>query len=243
MIRNLKVLGLALSAVFMFSVLAVSTASAVVTFTPAVSPAIVTSTSHDHVYKITKPAFEIKCTTSILSGTIKNGALKYRGEPTYYGTEKVTPHKPGEDCIATPLAKTATVAMEECEYDLTGETTGKDGTETDATVWVTCPTSHEIKITSDFGCTIQIPEQTPTEGGVTYTNETVGGKNVVKLKITATGITYTANGFACSLGGIPSEGNNADYTGTWVNLAFEDKRGTKDPFTEGTQVNLQESSS
>jgi hypothetical protein len=55
--------------------------------------------------------------------------------------------------------------------------------------------------------------QTPTSGGVTYTNE----NGTVNVKETITGITYTCeSAFLCGLAGIPTEGNNADYNGTMV---------------------------
>jgi hypothetical protein len=246
MIRNLKVLGLVLGAVFAFSAAAASTASAVDTLTTAGQQnAIITATSHDHKFEITSTKTQVKCTTSVFSATAKNGASTITVEPTYFGTEKTTPaHAANEDCNASAPASWAIVDMNGCDYELTGHTTGK-GVGTDATVWVKCPVGKEITITTNVGCTIHIHEQTPTEGGVTYINETdAGGKKVVKIKVTATGITYSAPAFACALGGIPSESNNSDYTGTAIAACFEDLKGTNHlTFVEGKQIDCEMSTS
>jgi hypothetical protein len=234
MIRNLKALGLALVAVFALSALAASSASAVDKFTAAKSPVVITGTSHNNKFTITNPDVGFECTTSSFSATYTSGATEITVDATYTGTILQTSGT-HEHCTATSPATKATVSMEGCDYDLTGNTTGLDNGKTDATVWVTCPTGKEIKIVTNAGCTIRVPSQTPTEGGVVYTNE--AGK--VKVDVTATGVTYTSEGPLCSLGGIPSEANNSDYTGDVVVSGFEDNGGTTEPFTEGAAVNVE----
>jgi hypothetical protein len=248
MIRNLKALGLALGAVFALGALMASSASAVDTLTTAVSPAIVTGFTSIGEFSITSPITRVQCTTATGGGTVKTGSSVATAEATYIGKLNTTPH-PNNECTGAGLISSATVNMNGCDYDITGNTTGKDitdaskGTVPDATVWVTCPAGKHIIITTNLGCTLTIPEQTPTEGGVTYTNETVGGKKQVTGHATITGTTYTTDGFACALGGLPSEANNTDYTGTAVAKAYEDLGGTKHPFTEGAQVDLESSTS
>jgi hypothetical protein len=249
MIRNLKALGLALGAVFALGALTASSAFAVDTLTTQVSPAIVTATGDNNKFEITSPKTAVECTTSTLAGTVKSGSSVNTFEVTYTGKLNATPHTSTE-CTGAGLISSLTVHMNGCDYDITGNTTGKDisdsskGIVKDATIWVTCPVGKHIAITTNVGCTLTIPEHTPTEGGLTYTNETVGGKKQVTVHETITGITYTTDGFACALGGLPSEGNNSDYTGTLVAKAFEDLGGTKHlDFTEGAQIDLESSTS
>ncbi len=213
MIRNLKVLGLALGAVFAFSAMAASSASAVDTFTTSTGTSdTVTGLSHDNIFEITGNGAFVACTTSHFSGTINNGSAHATINATYTGIPGATPHTNTE--CETLLGATAAVNMNGCDYDLTGTTTGLDEGSTDATVSITCtPSTNEITITTTLGAVLKIPAQTPTSGGVTYTNE--NGK--VKVKATATGITYTcSSAFACGLAGIPTEGNSAHYKGTIV---------------------------
>jgi hypothetical protein len=249
MIRNLKALGLALGAVLALGALMASSASAVDTLTTPVTPTIVTATGDNNRFEITSPKTAVECTTTTLAGTVKSGTSVNTFEATYTGKVNVTPH-PDHECTGVGPVTRATIDMNGCDYDITGNTTGKDVTDSsggktpDATIWITCPKDKHIGITTNVGCTLTIPEQTPTEGGVTYTNETVGGKKQVTVHATVTGITYTTDGFACALGGLPSEGNNSDYTGTVVAKAFEHKGvATKHPFTEGAQVDLESSTS
>jgi hypothetical protein len=254
MIRNLKALGPALGAVFALGALMASSASAVDTLTTPQATAIVTATGTNAEFFITNPFnVRVQCTTTTLAGTVKNGTSVNTFEATYTGTLKATPHS-GSHCTGVGgvggLINQATVNMNGCDYNITGNTTGKDitdatkGTVPDAKVWVTCPAGKHIIIETNIGCTLTIPEQTPTEGGVTYTNETVGGKKQVTVHETITGITYTTDGFACTWLELPSEGNNSDYTGTVVAKAFEHKGvATKHPFTEGAQVDLESSTS
>jgi hypothetical protein len=209
MIRNLKVLGLALGAVFAFSAMAASSASAIDTFTVEGGGSVaVSGLSHNNKFEITGPGTNVKCTTSTFSGTATNGASSLTITPTYTGKVEETPH--GVPC--TSSIGTATIDMNSCDYDLTGTTTGSD-TGTDAIVSITCPANTEIVITNSTGLNLKIPAQTPTSGGVTYTNE--AGK--VNVKATSTGITYTCeSAFLCNVAGIATEGNTADYTGNVV---------------------------
>jgi hypothetical protein len=100
-----------------------------------------------------------------------------------------------------------------------------------------------------FGCTINLPAQTPTSGGVTYSNGTVGGRKDVTVKETITGITYATTGLFCVPVGLPSHGNDADIRGSVTVKGFVDnctagecpKNG--DEFTEGSQIDIEFSTS
>jgi hypothetical protein len=204
------VLGLALGAVLALSAMAASSASAIDTFTGPAGNIPITGLSHDNKFEITGPGTNVQCTTSHFTGTITNGTSHATINATYSGKVNETPHDPNE---CTTSIGTATIDMNGCDYDLTGTTTGSDEGLTDATISVTCPApATHIIITNSTGLKLKVPPQTPTSGGVTYTNQ-AGGK--VKVKTTATGITYTCeSAFLCGLAGIPTEGNTADYTGS-----------------------------
>jgi hypothetical protein len=220
MIRNLKVLGLALCAMLALGATAASSASAVDTFTSTNNPETITgSNPHPNATAINKffitnagggVVASVECTTAKFHGNVPKGAKEGTFTATYSGTINIAPHT--AHCSSS-FGK-AEVTMNGCAYILTGNTTGGDPTpNTDATVWVECTTPNEITVHfPEVGVMFEIPWQTPTTGGVTYTN-TPDGK--VDIKATVTGITYTCTpAFLCGLGGLPSEGNNADYTGT-----------------------------
>ena len=228
MIRKLKVLGLALGAVFALSATMASGASAVDTFTvEGGGTAVVTGESANNIFEITGNGFKIECAVSRFAGTVSNGAATATIFPTYYQTT------PGTKCPTT--LGNALVKMNGCDYDLTGSTTGSDGG-TDATVSITCSGTNKIEIQGPLGCTVSIPAQTPTSGGVTYTNEGAGATRAVTVTATSTGITYTATN-ACTLVKINTHGNDANYTGTVTVKGFGDvsQGPAPDEFNEGAQ--------
>jgi hypothetical protein len=209
MTRNLKALGLALGAVFALSAMAASSASAIDTFTGPAGNVPITGLSHDNKFEITGSGTRVECTTAHFTSTVTSSSSNLTVNATYTGRINETPHDPQECTIS---GGSATVHMKTCDYDLTGKTTGSD-LGTDAPVWITCTGTDEITITTSFGATLKIPGQTPTSGGVIYINQ--AGK--IQVKDTVTGITYTCeSAFLCGLAGIPTEGNNADYTGTLI---------------------------
>jgi hypothetical protein len=219
MIRNLKALGLALGAVFAFSAMAASSASAVDTLTGPLGNFTVTATNLDagvhniHQFKITGPNTTVECTSAhFLSTPVTSGISTITVTPTYKGTKGITPHT--THCNSS--VGTADIDMNGCDYILTGHTTGHDPVGTaHGTISIVCPENKEITVTlTEVGVTLHIHPQTPTTGGVTYTNT---GTNQVTVKATVTGITYSCKpAFVCGLGGIPSEGNDADYVGSVV---------------------------
>jgi hypothetical protein len=212
MIRNLKVLGLALGVVFAFGAVMASGASATDTLTFGEAKGDVTAeATNEQILNITSGA-TVKCQKATFSSSnVTSGAKQATVFVKYFGS-KANPTGPTCDSVFGAV----TVDMNECSYDLTGETTKEDSPPAgkDAVVWVSCPVGKVIKITAPGGCTISIGSQTPTVGGVVYTTETeANGKKDVKIHSTVTGITYDAS-FACLFVGIPSHGQDADYTGT-----------------------------
>jgi hypothetical protein len=220
MIRNLKALGLALGAVFAFGAMAASSASAVDTITGPAGGFPITATNLDngvhniHRFEITSSGTSVECTTAHFqtAANVANGASTITVTPTYKGTLGVTPtttHCEGEG------VGTVDVNMHGCTYTLEGNTVSSDGTR--GPVWINCTAGNEISVAvTELGVTLHIHAQTPTTGGVTYTN-VAGTPTKVTVNAQVTGITYSCEpAFVCFLGGIPSEGNDADYTGSVV---------------------------
>jgi hypothetical protein len=247
MTRNLKALGLALVAVFATAAMTASAASASDAFTSTKEKVIVTGTSHDNIFKITGANTDFTCTTSQFTGTVINKSTEATVLPKYTGIVNKTPHE-SHECTAS--LGNVTIDTNDCHYILTGNTDKEDPADKtgkkDAKVWITCPKDEkgvekEITITGPLGCTIHVPSQTPTEGGVVYDPLPLHtGGSAIKVTATVTGITYTATS-QCGLVGIKTEGNDADYTGTVTVTGYEDlkweEEGTK--IEEGKQVGIE----
>ncbi len=250
MIRNLKALGIALSAVFALSAVVASSASALDLLTTSVEPAVVTGLATDSVFSFTKvdggTIFSTKCATTKYAGTVETKASK---SVTLFATAFGTKAEPNNPSCESSLGSII-VEMNGCGYDLTGETTGEDKKVAgkDATLSLKCPVGKAIQVTAPAGCTFSIPSQTSTEGGVVYTNgeEEVEGKKVKDLTIdvTATGMTYTTTA-GCQLAGLPKAGDNTDFTATVTATCWNDEgKGTNsDEFKEGKACNLEVSES
>lgn len=237
MTRKLKTLGLALVAVFAMSAMTASVASATDFVTVSGGgTAWATGVSHDNVFKITSPKINVTCTTASFTATLTNGSSSIAALASYVGkVPSETPH--GTKCNGTVES---TIDMNDCEYKLAGNTSGSDGG-TDDKVWIVCPVGKKIIITGP-GCEITIPEQTPTEGGVTYKTEpTHPGGSAIKLTATVTAITWESHGSLCPLVGLgnPGHGQNADYNGTVIVTGWGDNGGTLTAPTEtGTRKSI-----
>jgi hypothetical protein len=240
MTRNLKALGVALVAVFAMAAMAASAASAVQVdhFTSLEAKTIVTGVSHDNKFTVT-PSTSFECTTSKFYGTFLNGATEATAEPVYEGIKNETPHT-NPKCTAS--IGQVTVHMNGCDYNLTATTSNEHPTGSgkfDAPVWIICPVGQEITITGPLGCVIHVHAQTPTSGGVTYTNlPNHAVKKAIQINVTVTGITFTATNCI----GLPAEGNDADYTGSVIVTGYKDNNANTlltTPVTEGPQTGIE----
>jgi hypothetical protein len=94
MIRKLKVLSLALGAVFAMGAMMASTASAVDVFTNAAGKGsdLATGVSHDNHLSLAGGAGDFSCTTSKFAATITHGSSTITVDAEYTGTTNVTPH-------------------------------------------------------------------------------------------------------------------------------------------------------
>ena len=246
MIRNLKALGLSLVAVLAMSALGASSASAVDVVTTGVSPALLTGVGTNHVFGAHSGTPKFECTTSKFAATVKNADPEITADVLYEGTLNQTPHT---DHHCNSSSGTVTIDMNDCGYILTGDTSGNapagHTAGKDATVWIHCPGSSKIAITSSLGVTLSIPPQTPTTGGVSYTNVVNhDGNTAVAVKATVTGVTTTCAGtFLCTLGGIAHHSNQYTYTGDVTMTAYRDNEALGDnglptPVIEGPRTSL-----
>jgi hypothetical protein len=150
--------------------------------------------------------------------------------PKTVGEITVTPTY-GE-CGVTGQSYTTHVDVNGCAFVLTF--TDKSA-EKHHTAHLECPKDKSITITIDppivGECIIHVWPQTPTTGGVAYTNKLDGTKHDVTLDITAEGIEYTetSTGFGCGHGTAETHHNDADLIGTVTATGFN---------TAGEQVNL-----
>jgi hypothetical protein len=248
MIRNLKALGLALVAVFAMGALSASSASAVTDVitteggTPALLTGVATHTPAGsgtaETFNITGANKRFQCTTAKFAATVINGngaTTDITVDAEYSGKLDATPH--GTPCNST--LGDVTVDMNGCDYNLSGNTNGTDPKEAGSVhgkVWITCG-AKPIEITG-LGATISVPAQTPTAGGVAYSNVAnhSGGKGAITVKSTITGITYTcAPAFFCGIAGIPTHGDDTDFNGHVIVTGFADNNaaGVITPANEG----------
>ncbi len=242
---KLGTLGIVFMALLTIDAVGASTASATgdqLTSSPQVADPVLTGVSHDNVFTITKAAggtaAQFECTTAGFAATAEHRGEEVTALSTYTGIENETPHT--DQRCSSSLGK-VTVDMNGCGYVLTGDTSNEHSGGKDAKVWIECPAEKEIVITSGL-CETTVPAQTPTEGGVTYTNETENELGVVKVSATITGITTTAkHSFGCTVAGVPSEGQTGDYTGTTSITGYEYKGGPEngDEFEIGNQLGIE----
>lgn len=202
--RKLKVLGLALAAVFALSAISASAASAEGTYTSEVAHTTITGN------QLSENIF----TTSVGKVTCKSAVFDATATATSVTDLTVTPTY--NECTLTNnsgVQVSATVNHNECTYTFTTPTTtGKPAPEDwHAEIHIECPAGKPGIVISGFGCTITVHPQTPTVPTVALTNSGTAGTGMdVLLTSKVTGITYETTGFGCGA----HEANDAVYDGT-----------------------------
>jgi outer membrane lipoprotein SlyB len=236
-----KALGLGLLMVLALSALA-SPATSSDSFTSAASSTVLTGTG-EPLFQFTPAKLQLTCKTSKYNGTFTGGAVgEITVTATYTGNAT---EEDGPNCSGAVVGNVS-VNMNGCDYKFTGATTGVDHEYVTkfGTLTVTCPAGKEVEI-SWSGCTVKIPGQTPTEGGLTYTNETENGLGILKAPVVLTGLTYTSTGPICALDGVSSEANTLDLLDIFKATGYEDKCAAKecpingDEFKVGKQVAIE----
>ncbi len=146
MIRHLQTSGLCLLVFFAVVSLGAS-ANAADTFTTTKESALLTSVTHNSVFQITGSGLKVECTTARFAAVLKNGSTEAEIDSEYVGKINETPH--GTACSSA--IGNVTLDTESCHTRSTGQTTGSDGGQTDATVWMECEAGKSVKITSSLG--------------------------------------------------------------------------------------------
>jgi hypothetical protein len=220
MTRNLKVLGLALVAALAMSAVAASAASAVQhTVVTTANPTYFTGNQATQNIFST-PAGEVKCNTTLFTGSITGTSnSSVETTPTYSGCEH-------------SLVGAAPVKNEGCKYLLTGNTT-EAGHEGHGVVHVVCGAGKHITIelSGVFGlvnCNLTIGSQTPTKGGVNYTQQGSGTTHDILVTATVEEIAYTkvpkSGGSGCGLVG--GNGHDGKYFGSVTVKGFSNSGHT-----------------
>jgi hypothetical protein len=219
MMRNLKVLGLALVAVFAMSAVAASMASAD-DLTSEVSPVTLTGAQEEN---------DVLTTTA---GNISCKEIKYKGTAvTPTTTVSVTPEYPeksGGVTNCTALGFPMLVDVNGCSYLFhigAGVTTG--------TLDIVCPAGKEITVTVNYlstvKCIIHVPAQTGL-GPVTYTNVGSGATReiTVSAKITNLKYSHTRPAGEPGLGACTTgSGTTGSYNGKVIVTGEKDNGGTE----------------
>jgi hypothetical protein len=186
MIRNLKVLGLAVVAVLALTAVMASAASAA-SYTASAYPAIATGTNTKGSEVFTTEGGKVEC-DSHFRGTLSAASSTLTVTPKY------------TSCEAFGFLE-ATVNMESCDYLFHATSTSS------TTVDVVCP-SGSIKITAGT-CKVEIKGQT----GLSSVGTTNSGSNVIaKPNVSGIAYTVTQDGFLCPFGGTGNK-TGATYTG------------------------------
>jgi hypothetical protein len=201
MSRNLKVLGLALVAVFAMSAVASASAGAATFHSEIASPA----KTFFNGEQVTENVFTVngrtvKCTKAVFSGE----------EVAPSETLSVTPEYSG--CTAFGLA--STVAMNGCKYKFHNVTgTGPFTSPVD----IVCPEGAHITITAASTCTVTVAGQTGLSS-VSYTNKGTGTGRDVEVGANISGIASNVSGsvLVCGTNGPES----ATYTGTVLEKGY-----------------------
>lgn len=239
MTRNLKVLGLALAAVFAFAGIAASSAMA---------------TTHD--FNSTSLSEKTVLTGTTEEGTVEeffsNGIgsepatechLSYEGTTSENTVNELTV-KPADNAnCSTFEPNDSHVFFNHCAYVFHGETNANG----DAAVDIECAEGSKIELHITGICVLQFGAQTGLRG-VHYTNVETAGKKEVTVEATVSGIHFTksssrTNNFFCGL--VPGDGTNGAYKGKVTVKGYETQevatgtaKTTPTPTEEG-QVNIE----
>ena len=211
MIRNFKVLGLALVVAFALSATAAATASA--NFD---SEAEVTklsggqSTTHEFTVNAGSTTCEEASFPGESTGVLTGGA---------YTAETLTIKPVYSKCSSVVLGekRTTHVNMNGCDYLFKSGATTESGTKVHGTVDVVCPAgqSIDVQITGAEICTITVPAQTNV-AGITYHNTGTGSARDVDVTANVSTLKYTQHGFLCPGNAFSSTKTftNGKYTGS-----------------------------
>jgi hypothetical protein len=220
MIRNLKVLGLALVAVFAMSAMVAASAQAVAAKFKA------DSTTASAKFKIEQDGNtatgtqvfvtefgEVDCQTLTGSGTAANEAAEVTVQNVAYTGHQFLP----ESTACEAFGLEATINFNGCDYVFHAGTSIAAG-ESTGTADVVCPAGKSIDINAAGLCTVTVPAQTGLTHIIFHTVNPGGGAvSYVTATATVSNITYSGEGLLCS-----GHFGNGTYSGNAIATAFND---------------------
>lgn len=232
MIRNIKTLGLAfIAAMVAMSMTAAIAQGAEVHIETGQKAVLKGEQLEKHKFQITSGAGgpNVQCGQALFEGAVVGGTPQITAQ-----TLKVT----GQYTGCTFLGLNATITMNGCKFEITGEGQGN----LVANVDVTGCTSKDTKVDPVKkpievhvpGCTLTIPEQ-HNKADLGFTNE-VGPPKDVRVLVTVSGITYETHGAACAHQPETVLKHDARYDGQATFRAFVDN-GTELATHNGHQFN------
>lgn len=195
MVRNLRLLGLALAAVFALTAVAASAAMAEEFHSEKETTTLLGKQTETH--KFVTSVGTVTCEVAEFKGTV-TGTKKAEND---FANPEVTIHPTYEKCKLSGININVTVTTTGCNYRFYNVAT-KSGP-----VDVVCETGKEITV-AGTGCTVKVPGQTGLKT-VEYANEGTGTGRTVKVTAKVTGIKYTTSGFLCGT----SSKENGEYSG------------------------------
>jgi len=221
-IRNIKVLGLALVAVMAMSAMVASAAQAapVVTLTNQKGETVASAQIHgvqSGKHKFTVDGSSVECTTATFEGSATDGATWTKVHPVYTG------------CTAFGFLG-ATVTTTGCDYELMA--LGAGPTEYTGEIKVVCEAGKEITISAGGVCTAKVGSQTITTG-----NKATNSTELIHMHITlhneesSVSVNKTQDGFGCPFAGTGA--TTGKYTGTTTVKAY-----SAAPYETKNQVNI-----
>lgn len=254
MSRNLKMLGLALAAVFAFGAIAASGASAAVehTFNSEIEKTVLTG-DNDGLGSLTLTVtgksgtkVPVTCTTASFAG---DQAGKTADGITLHPTFG-KPNTKGEAGSCKLAGLGVTITTTGCNFTFDSDTSANGLGGEDATTSVECEAGKAMK-SAAAGCTVSIASESGGKPvnqnlhGISYANEGAGESRTVKVTSAVKGIHWTASGVFCGLVGLANgeTGTNGEFTGTVSTKGFEyisgpevpAGGGDKDSYKEGKQ--------
>jgi hypothetical protein len=206
MMRNLKVLGLALVAMFALSAAAASMASAD-DLTAEKYPVTLTGDQDNQTDIFTTTAGTVSCKKVGYVGTIAGATTEATATPTY------------SECTA--LGFPGTIHMNGCTYKFKIGASGS----TTSTVDIVCPAGQEITVTSIAAGTTKCVIHVPAQTGLTHVNWTnvAGPPKDVTADIEITNLKYTHTALGTGLGACTGgSASNGKYVGKATVTGEED---------------------
>jgi hypothetical protein len=225
MIRNLKVLGLALVAMLAMSVVVASAAQANSNFTTTngLYPTIFEGEQGtENVFTTTTGS--VKCTTAKFvyrnGETMQEAGINYVIGTNTAASETASLHPEYTGCKAFGVK--ATVTTTGCNYLFHVTNAASPFTlSTD----IACSGTNKITVVpTGVDCTITVGPQTGITG-LSAVNAGAGATEDITVTINSGNITYTETGTNCHINGATD--NNGSYTGTATIKGYEDTSGTK----------------